>query len=124
MPRFNVFGRKYGTAVDFDAYKAWRDQQVSSNVDEKPQQNSWQQAAASQDTAALGPAPEGPKMSYQEIVDLIQSGKPIPGIKEIPKTVLEGQGTAASKSTRRKPWEKDAPAETAAPAEATTEATA
>lgn len=65
-------------------------------------------------------------MSYQEIVDLIQSGKPVPGIKEIPTTVLAGQGTTAAKERRRKPWEKDTPApggETMAP-ESTAEVSA
>ena len=67
---------------------------------------------------------DGPKLSYQEIVDLIQSGKTIPGIKEIPTTVLAGQGTTATKSTRRKPWEKDTPVEPVVTGEATAEATA
>lgn len=75
-------------------------------------------------TATANEPEAGPKLSYQEIVDLIQSGKPIPGIKQIPDTVLAGQGTSAAKSTRRKPWEKDAPAETTAATEAATEATA
>lgn len=48
-----------------------------------------------------------PRLSYQEIVELIQSGKPVPGIKEIPNTILEGQGTQSTKPRRKKPWEKD-----------------
>ena len=51
---------------------------------------------------------EGPRFSYQEVVEMIQNGKPIPGIKEIPNTILEGQGTTPAASRRRKPWEKDA----------------
>jgi hypothetical protein len=31
----------------------------------------------------------------------------VPGIKEIPNTVLEGQGTEPVKARRKKPWEKD-----------------
>jgi hypothetical protein len=31
----------------------------------------------------------------------------VPGIKEIPPTVLEGQGTQSSAPRRKKPWEKD-----------------
>lgn len=38
---------------------------------------------------------------------MIQSGKPVPGIKDIPDTVLAGQGTSSTATTRRKPWEKD-----------------
>jgi hypothetical protein len=50
---------------------------------------------------------ESPRLSYQEVVELIQSGKPIPGIKEIPNTVLDGQGTQSTQPRRRKPWEKE-----------------
>jgi len=46
-----------------------------------------------------------PRLSYAELIELIQSGAPIPGIKDIPDTVLEGQGSAAEASKRRKPWE-------------------
>lgn len=45
--------------------------------------------------------------SFSEIVKLITSGQPIPGIKDVPPTILEGQGTTSSKTTRRKPWEKE-----------------
>lgn len=55
-------------------------------------------------------------MSFQEIVELISTGKPIPGIKDIPDTLLEGQSSESSKQARRKPWEKD---ETAAEAAST-----
>jgi len=56
-------------------------------------------------TTAEPPAPY--PTSFAHIVELITSGKPVPGIKEIPPTVLEGQGTEASKPKRKKPWEKD-----------------
>ncbi|CZT11883.1 hypothetical protein WAI453_003166 [Rhynchosporium graminicola] len=50
--------------------------------------------------------------SFAEIVALIQSGAPIPGIKEIDDTP---RGLAASSPSvmpkRRKPWEKDVPEE-------------
>lgn len=57
------------------------------------------------------PTPEAaphPK-AFLEIVQLIQSGEPIPGIKDIPDTVLLGQGSIPSLSRRKKPWEKDLP---------------
>lgn len=55
----------------------------------------------------MGSEAEPPRLSYQEVVDLIQSGKPVPGIKEIPNTILEGQGTQSTQPRRKKPWEKD-----------------
>jgi hypothetical protein len=50
--------------------------------------------------------------TFAEIVHLITTGAPIPGIKEIPKTVLPFE--LSSKPVlpkRRKPWEKDVPEE-------------
>ncbi|KAI9883623.1 MAG: hypothetical protein M1823_004611 [Watsoniomyces obsoletus] len=45
--------------------------------------------------------------SFAHIVNLIKSGEPIPGVKEIPDTVLEGQESNSTIPPRRKPWEKD-----------------
>jgi uncharacterized protein DUF5572 len=48
-----------------------------------------------------------PSIPYAELVEMIQTGKPVPGIKDIPDTVLSGQGTQSVATKRRKPWEKD-----------------
>jgi hypothetical protein len=45
--------------------------------------------------------------SFAHIVELVTSGQPIPGIKDIPDTILAGQGSAAAHTKRKKPWEKD-----------------
>ncbi|KAJ5238693.1 hypothetical protein N7468_003312, partial [Penicillium chermesinum] len=45
--------------------------------------------------------------SFAHIVELITTGQPIPGIQEIPDTVLTGHDTSSDKPRRRKPWEKD-----------------
>lgn len=65
--------------------------------------------AAATGAVAPGAAEDGdapyPK-SFAEVVELITLGKPIPGIKEIPDTVLaepENPGVQG----RRKPWEKE-----------------
>ncbi|KAL2066641.1 hypothetical protein VTL71DRAFT_2712 [Oculimacula yallundae] len=65
----------------------------------------------SENTPAAGAQPGAPyPRSFAEIVALIQSGAPIPGIKEIDDTP---RGLAASSPSvmpkRRKPWEKDVP---------------
>ena len=55
-----------------------------------------------------GPSPHGnapAPATFAEICDLIAEGKPIPGIKDIPDTVLEGQGTESQSHRRKKPWE-------------------
>ncbi|KKY13045.1 putative myb dna-binding domain protein [Diplodia seriata] len=89
------YSRKFNTPVDFDAYKAYR--------------ASTPTPSAVPTTAPNGLAPqEAPyPTSFAHIVELITTGQPIPGIKEIPDTVLEGQGTAPVASKRKKPWEKD-----------------
>ena len=46
--------------------------------------------------------------SFSEIVDLITQNKPIPGIEEVPDTVLELGSSKTDKTPRRKkPWEAD-----------------
>ncbi|KAK0122365.1 hypothetical protein ONS95_010606 [Cadophora gregata] len=64
-------------------------------------------------TVTPGAQPGAPyPRSFAEIVALIQSGEPIPGIREIDDTPM---GLAASSPSvmpkRRKPWEKDVPEE-------------
>jgi len=97
--------RKFKTPVNFEAYQVWI--QSQHHAASEPQ------SAASADSAhppSIGDAP--PPASFAEICALIAEGKPIPGIKDIPDTVLEGQGTEAQAPRRKKPWERDA---TAAP---------
>lgn len=43
--------------------------------------------------------------NYQSLVELIIAGKPVPGVKEIPNTVLEGHELSLTASARPKPWE-------------------
>lgn len=59
--------------------------------------------------APEGTAPEGTapySSNYQNVVELILAGKEVPGIKEIPDTVLPEQQSEAQASQRKKPWEK------------------
>ncbi|KAI9372393.1 hypothetical protein BJX61DRAFT_534005 [Aspergillus egyptiacus] len=45
--------------------------------------------------------------SFAHIVELITTGQPIPGIQQIPDTLLTGQGAPSARQKRRKPWEKE-----------------
>lgn len=45
--------------------------------------------------------------SFAHIVELITTGQPVPGIQEIPDTVLTGQATPSMAARRPKPWEKE-----------------
>ncbi|KAJ1706923.1 hypothetical protein NYO67_10907 [Aspergillus flavus] len=50
--------------------------------------------------------------SFAHIVELITTGQPVPGIQQIPDTILTGHDTPSTKPRRRKPWEKDEVSET------------
>lgn len=107
------YARKSGTKVDFEGYKRWVEsggepEQTnglgSQPVEEAPVVQVVQSQSPSTGSGAMGDAPK--PASFAEICDLIAEGKPIPGIKDIPDTVLEGQSTASQATKRTKPWEK------------------
>ncbi|KAF2845380.1 hypothetical protein T440DRAFT_434864 [Plenodomus tracheiphilus IPT5] len=117
------YSRKLNTNIDFESYKSYR--AARNRPPPTPPTTNGTIAPSILDTlpttddtpvpsvntaAAPAPASEQPApypTSFAHIVELISTGKPVPGIKEIPPTVLEGQGTQATKERRRKPWEKD-----------------
>jgi hypothetical protein len=107
------YARKSGTKVDFEGYKRWveggrEDGQMdgigSQYVEDAPAVQPIELQNTSTGSGAMGDAPK--PASFAEICDLIAEGKPIPGIKDIPDTVLEGQSTASQATKRIKPWEK------------------
>lgn len=56
------------------------------------------------------PAPVGPDKapyptSFAHIVELITTGQPIPGIREIPNKISEEKPSESVRSKRKKPWE-------------------
>lgn len=116
--------RKYNVAVDFDGYKIWRaqqrteqhvngdppdltstarslgDPQVSSSAVVNDSTSSGDPLSFSEQSA---PYPT----SFSQIIDLITNGQPIPGLKEVPDTLLTGQGSQPTTVKRKKPWERD-----------------
>jgi len=107
------YARKSGTKVDFEGYKQWveggrEDRQMNGLGSQPAMEAPAVQPVGVQSTStgsgAMGDAPK--PASFAEICDLIAEGKPIPGIKDIPDTVLEGQSTASQATKRSKPWEK------------------
>jgi hypothetical protein len=105
------YARKSGSKVDFEAYKRWvengREAGQPDPLDSEPPNGTpAAQVSESQQTGSgvVGDAPK--PASFAEICELIAEGKPIPGIKDIPDTVLEGQSTTSQAAKRTKPWEK------------------
>lgn len=100
------YARKAGTPVDFDGYKSWIEARGgSAAVNGSSGQGHIQQQAPPANDGGMGDAPK--PASFAEICDMIAEGKPIPGIKDIPDTILEGQASETQAARRKKPWEKD-----------------
>lgn len=67
----------------------------------------WQKTQSTTQALTQGTNQEVPYSSnYQNVVELIMSGKEVPGIKQIPETVLAEQGSQPEAEARKKPWEK------------------
>jgi len=113
------YSRKNGVAVDADAYTAWKAAQNSATsstpaahiVTPEGIPSSAISSAAIEHSNKSDVDEASPAFTYAQIVEMIQTGKEIPGIKEVPDTVLEGQGTQSLKQQRRKPWETAAAAQ-------------
>lgn len=77
---------KFFTPIEYDKYIKWKDEnhglEPNPASTEKP-----------------------PRFTFQEIVNMIEKGIEIPGIKHIPNTINEGTPSAAKMKARPKPWE-------------------
>ena len=109
----NSLDRKYNIQIDFNAYQDWHARQGSSenmSVKDGMFQETTSVASKSLDepepsASNLSETPSAYPLSFNRIVELITTGQAVPGIKEIPDTVLEGQASQAVQSVRKKPWE-------------------
>lgn len=109
---------KLSPSLDLQAYKAWK---ASNTGDEQSSEDTRQQPGTSDEPAGTVPSGNttgsGPRSnhsrepsypsSFAHIVELITTGQPIPGIQQIPDTVLTGHDTSSEKPKRLKPWEKE-----------------
>ncbi|KAL8694370.1 MAG: hypothetical protein Q9224_003580 [Gallowayella concinna] len=111
------FARKFNVRIDFEAYKLWRKEHNLPPVTNAPTASEYAAARQQSNGISLGnpmrpsqeseqPAAPYPS-SFSQIVELITKGEPIPGIKEIPDTLLQGQESAPITAKRNKPWERN-----------------
>ncbi|GAD99456.1 TFIIH basal transcription factor complex p47 subunit [Paecilomyces variotii No. 5] len=115
--------------LDFSAYRNWLrspsalaqsstgiQDQGSKSLEEVPPKtegvSSSQTGIESKPDGTAGSEPAYPS-SFAHIVELITTGQPVPGIQEIPDTVLTGQEGPSTREKRRKPWEKPSMEESA-----------
>ncbi|WEW56331.1 hypothetical protein PRK78_001774 [Emydomyces testavorans] len=103
--------------LDFVTYKAWL-QSHPSDDSQCQAQSQDQSSTPSAQTAPSAP-PLSPNAtttqqqqeptypsSFAHIVELITTGQPIPGIQQIPDTILTGHEGPSTATRRRKPWEE------------------
>ncbi|KAG0056746.1 hypothetical protein BGZ83_003715 [Gryganskiella cystojenkinii] len=111
--RYFYFSR-FVQNFDLKDYQAWSAQRSggtaasaspATTTIEEP--NPQEQEQTSSSTASTSADPSYPK-SFQEICELIASGKPIPGIRQIPNNLAEGTPSEAKLAPKLKPWEKKA----------------
>lgn len=123
---------KNNISINFDAYQEWRKRHLSSSSssssqpindssnpasgytastvhqnDESPNQSgsSNEVSMPNTSTEAVGAEARYPT-TFSHIVELITSGQPVPGIKDVPDTLLSGQESPAVIVKRKKPWEQ------------------
>jgi hypothetical protein len=109
------FARKYGHApIDPSAYRRWLDSSTSDNAvhpDAAGQTAALPTTASSDEPTSTSVGADGDERppyptSFEAIVDLITRNAPVPGIEEIPPTVLDhGSSKVDNMPRRKKPWE-------------------
>ncbi|KAJ5934641.1 hypothetical protein N7466_004188 [Penicillium verhagenii] len=99
------FSRKENISppIDFASYKSWLTDSSTCEPHETSGPAGSPKVLGSERTT--GQEPTYPS-SFAHIVELITTGQPIPGIEQIPDTVLTGHGISSEKPRRPKPWEK------------------
>ncbi|KAJ6004841.1 hypothetical protein N7540_012640 [Penicillium herquei] len=97
--------------IDFAAYKSWLVELSTSEPADSSSRVNESNAAPAVPQSSTGSEPVYPT-SFAHIVELITTGQPIPGIEQIPDTVLTGHEITSEKPRRRKPWENDTAVET------------
>ena len=103
--------------LDFAAYRAWLASnavagQSSENTSQTQQNSSTSEPSPPDFISLSSPAPihaQEPTYpsSFAHIVELITTGQSVPGIQQIPDTVLTGHDTSSAKPRRLKPWERE-----------------
>ncbi|KAF3918888.1 hypothetical protein ABW20_dc0104009 [Dactylellina cionopaga] len=116
------YSRKIARPISFPLYSAWLDREESSGprcrspscevgppLDPTPLDGSTSNPNIPSDTPTTETGTSKDETpyptSFAEIVELITSGKPIPGIREIPNTLNPAAPTPSTAQPRRKPWE-------------------
>ncbi|GAB5588567.1 hypothetical protein Unana1_03467 [Umbelopsis nana] len=97
---------KFVSSFDYNEYRQWaKDHKYIVNTSDNNDdvQNSESKATPSKDSNTEDEPPR--RLTFQEIVEKIEKGEEIPGIKQIPNKLNEAPPSEAKLSARPKPWE-------------------
>ncbi len=83
------FSKKEQVNLDLSGYNEWLKNKTSSTADKTNTSNSKPPYS----------------LNYQQLVELISSGQPIPGIQNVPNIVLKNASAPSEAKPRKKPWE-------------------
>ncbi|GKU00001.1 hypothetical protein FLAG1_03085 [Fusarium langsethiae] len=140
--RIFYYAQRIGVNIDFGSYKNWltsktnhqppdvlpeeyRQRAEANTTSTSTSALDWQKAAPKTDlyidrkaaTAQSGSEdqPNYP-MGFAEMIKLIQEGKPVPGIRQIPNTIVRDPAVkpVGARAVPRKPWEKEVSLEASA----------
>ena len=103
------FSRKRGIKLDPASYCRWVDQKNDAQMEPGSQllDESTSHGDAVQRGSAVSEDASAPyPTTFNQIVELISTGQPVPGVKDIPDTILEGQASKPVAHKRPKPWER------------------
>ncbi|KAI9285264.1 hypothetical protein BC943DRAFT_41946 [Umbelopsis sp. AD052] len=90
---------KFVQAFDYNEYQQWSINHKSTDISDKQDDMVQEKESSTDDN-------ETPKrLTFQEIVEKIEKGEEIPGIKQIPNKLNEAAPSEAKLSARLKPWE-------------------
>ncbi|KAI8332644.1 hypothetical protein BC941DRAFT_474070 [Chlamydoabsidia padenii] len=107
---------KFMEAFDFDDYQQWKKDNMdkeghattkAETAEEEVINNKTESIEYSITTTVDGErVPVPPKLTFQEITEMIETGQEIPGIRTIPNKLNEGKPSQPQMKTRPKPWEQ------------------
>ncbi|KAJ3090498.1 hypothetical protein HK102_003528 [Quaeritorhiza haematococci] len=104
---------KFVNAFDYDQFLKWKcsgktsDASDADNQVEPPSTTASSAVAPTDPSATTSSTSEQPRYpkSFFELVEMIQKGEPIPGIRQIPNKLNESPPSSANLKPRKKPWE-------------------
>ena len=127
-----IYGRKFNVAIEPGAYQSWV--RRLSNIEHIPTETGNKPVSSFVNTSDGAPLASAPASaaepaapyptSFGQIVELITQGKPIPGVREVPHTLLTGQESQPTLAKRKKPWEQQRGEEAASGSESKNHITA